>query len=115
MKRKKIIEENFLEKVPVHKEGLGYSIDDNGNVTLEMENVGVVNKIAQKILRKPKVSYIHLEEFGSFIWPLIDGKKDVHHIGELVEEHFKEKSHPLYERLSVYFKTLESYGFVQFK
>ena len=115
MKRKKVIEENFLEKIPFHKENLGYSIDDNENVTLEMENTGVVNKIAQKLLRKPKVSYIHLEEFGSFIWPLIDGQRDIHQIGELVEEHFKEKAHPLYERLSVYFKTLESYGFVELK
>lgn len=115
MRKKKVIEENFLDKIPFHKEGLSYSTDDNGNVTLEMENKGAVNRIAQFLIRKPKVSYIHLEEFGSFIWPLIDGKKDIHEIGEKVQEHFGDKANPLYERLSVYFKTLESYGFVEFK
>lgn len=115
MRKKKVIEENFLEKIPSHKENLGYSIDDKGNVTLEMENTGIVNKIAQKILRKPKISYIHLEEFGSFIWPLIDGKKSILEIGEDVEEHFGEKAHPLYERLATYFQILESYGFVDLK
>ena len=112
MKRKKVIEENFLEKIPFHKENLGYSIDDNGNVTLEMENTGVVNKIAQKLLRKPKVSYIHLEEFGSFIWPVIDGNKTIYDIAKEVEEHFGEKANPLFERISTYFTMLERYEFV---
>lgn len=112
MRKKKVIEENFLDKIPTHKEGLAFSTDDDGIVTLEMENTGVVNKIAQVVLRKPKISYIHLEEFGSFIWPLIDGKKNIYEIGELVEEHFGEKAHPLYERLATYFQILERYGFV---
>ncbi len=115
MKKKNIIEENFLDKIPSHKEGLGFSTDDDGNVTLEMENKGIVNKIAQKLIRKPKISYIHLEEFGSFIWPLIDGEKSIHQIGEKVEEHFGEKAHPLYERLATYFQMLETYGFVDLK
>ncbi len=115
MRKKNVIEENFLEKIPSHKDGLGYSIGDDGSVTLEMENKGAMNKIAQLILRKPKISYIHLEEFGSFIWPLIDGKKSIHEIGVEVEKHFGEKANPLYERLATYFKTLESYGFVELK
>lgn len=115
MRKKKVIEENFLDKIPFHKEGLGFTTDDNGNVTLEMENKGAVNRIAQFLIRKPKVSYIHLEEFGSFIWPLIDGKKNIHEIGELVQEHFGEKANPLYERLATYFQVLERYGFVELK
>lgn len=115
MKKKKVIEENFLDKIPSYKEGLNYSVDDNNMVTLEMENKGIVNRIAQKLIRKPKISYIHLEEFGSFIWPLIDGKKSIYEIGELVEEHFGEKAKPLYERLATYFQTLETYGFVDLK
>lgn len=113
--RKKKLDENFVEKIPNHKEGLGWSIDENNMVTLEMENKGVVNRIAQVIIRKPKISYIHLEEFGSFIWPLIDGKKTIYDIAQEVEEHFGEKAHPLYERISTYFNTLESYGFIDLK
>ncbi|MBE6825116.1 MAG: PqqD family protein [Ruminococcaceae bacterium] len=115
MRKKKVIEKNFLDKIPSHKEGLGFSTDSDGNVTLEMENKGIVNKIAQKLIKKPKTSYIHLEEFGSFIWPLIDGEKSIYEIGEEVEAHFGEKAHPLYERLATYFQTLETYGFVDIK
>lgn len=110
--RKKKLDANFVEKIPSRKEDLKWSIDEDNMVTLEMENKGVVNRIAQVIIRKPKVSYIHLEEFGSFIWPLIDGEKSIEEIGVLVEEHFGEKAHPLYERLSTYFSILESYGFI---
>lgn len=109
------IDENYLTKIPTHKEGLLWDTDDKGIVTLKMENKGAMNKIAQLIFRKPKVSNIHLEEFGSFIWPLIDGKKDIVAIGELVKEHFGEKAEPLYERLAYYFSMLERYEFVTMK
>ena len=47
--------ENFLEKVPVRKNGIGWSQGDDGMVTLEMENKGIANRIAQKLLKKPKL------------------------------------------------------------
>lgn len=115
MAKKKIINKNYLTKIPSHKEGLKWSTDEKGIVTLEMENKGAMKKITQLILRKPKVSYIHLEEFGSFIWQQIDGQKDIIKIGEYVKEHFGEKANPLYERLAYYFKMLERYGFVTLK
>ncbi len=104
--------ENYLEKTPLHKQGINWSQDENGLVTLEMQNRGLANFLAQKLLKKPKVSFIHLEEFGSFIWTHIDGKRDIMHIGELVKERFGEKAEPLYERLSQYIKTLEANGFI---
>lgn len=113
--KKNIKDENYLEKKPVCKEGLNWSKDESGNVTLEMENKGVANRIMQKLIKKPKISYIHLDEMGSFIWPLMDGEKDILEIGKFVEEHFGEKANPLYERLSQYFKTLEKYNFIEYK
>ena len=113
--KKNIKDENYLEKKPICKNGLNWSKDENGNVTLAMENKGVANRIMQKLIKKPKTSYIHLDEMGSFIWPLMDGEKDILEIGKFVEEHFGEKANPLYERLSQYFKTLEKYNFIEYK
>lgn len=113
--KKNIKDENYLEKKPIFKNGLNWSKDENGNVTLEMENKGVANRIMQKLIKKPKTSYIHLDEMGSFVWPLMDGEKDILEIGKFVEEHFGEKANPLYERLSQYFKTLEKYNFIEYK
>lgn len=113
--KKNINNENYLEKKPICKSGLNWSKDENGNVTLEMENKGVANRIMQKLIKKPKTSYIHLDEMGSYIWPLMDGERDILEIGKFVEEHFGEKANPLYERLSQYFKTLEKYNFIEYK
>lgn len=107
------VNENYLEKIPVKNPEIGWKTDEEGKVTLEIENKGVFNRIFQKLLKKPKISYIHLDEMGSFIWPLIDGEKDIIELGKFVEEHFGEKAKPLYERLAKYFQILESYGFVK--
>ena len=103
---------NYLEKVPVKNPDIAWNTDADGIVTLEITNKGVFNFLAQKLLKKPRISYIHLDKNGSFVWPLIDGEKSILSLGELVDEHFGEEAHPLYERLSKYFSILESYGFI---
>ena len=111
-------EKNFLDIIPRKNEKIRWRKEDKDGkteVTLEIDNVGIINKIAQKLLKKPKVNYIHLDEMGSFIWQYIDSKKTVYEIAEYVSEHFKEKANPLYERLIKYLKILESYGFINLK
>ena len=112
---KKKNEVNYVEKIPVKNPDIGWKTDEEGKVTLEIENKGVFNRIFQVILKKPKISYIHLDEMGSFIWLQIDGEKTVFDIGKPVEEHFGEKALPLYERLSMFIRTLETNGFVSCK
>lgn len=112
MKKKKQISENYLDRIPLRSNELGWSADDEGMVTLEIENTGIMNRIAQKLFKKPKISYVHLDEMGSFIWPLINGEKTITVLGEAVEEQFGEKAHPLYERLAQYFQILDSYHFI---
>ncbi len=115
MKNKNVNSENYLERIPLRNPDINWTTDDNGIVTLEIINKGIFNRIAQKLLKKPKISYVHLDENGSFVWPLIDGKTDIAALGEAVDKHFGEKAHPLYERLAKYFQILESYGFITYK
>ena len=112
MKKQKLAS-NFLDKIPTRNPEIGYTVDEKGVITLEIENKGLFNRIAQKLFKKPKISYVHLDEMGSFVWPIINGEKNITEIGETVDEHFGEKAHPLYERLAKYFQILESYGFVK--
>lgn len=92
---------------------LAWSTDENGIVTLHIENKGFFNKAAQKLLKKPKVSHVHLDSMGSFVWPLIDSQKTVYDIAQLVHEEFGEDAEPLYERISKYIQILESYEFIK--
>lgn len=115
MAKKQVLDENYLERKPVRNESISWKQDDEGKVTLEIDNTGFFNTIAQKLFKKPKVSYIHLDENGSFLWPLLDGEKTILDLGVLVKEHFGEKAEPLYERLCKYFSILESYKFIGWK
>ena len=81
---------------------------------LEIENKGAFNTIAQKLFGKPRYTKIHLDDNGTFIWPLIDGRKTVEDIAALVKDEFGEKAEPLYPRIVKYFQIMESYHFVNF-
>lgn len=111
---KKKISNNYLDKIPFKNPEIKWETDSEEKVTLLIENKGFFNRMAQKFLKKPKISQIHLDENGSFVWPLIDGVKDITEIGKYVKEHFGEKAEPLYERLAKFFKILESYNFIYF-
>lgn len=107
--------ENYLERRPMRPEHIKWSVDEKGIVTLDVENAGFFNRMAQKLFKKPPVSHIHLDEMGSFVWPLLDGEKDITVLGILVKEHFGDEAEPLYERLAKYFQILDSYSFVVWK
>lgn len=113
MGKKIVIKQNYLERIPYRPVEIKWKTDDEGIVTLEIENKGFMNRLAQKLFKKPKVSYIHLDKTGSFLWPLMDGEKTIIDLGKEVDAQFGEEAHPLYERLARYFQILDSYGFVR--
>lgn len=53
-KNKTGVSENYLERKPSRPEGISWSVDEKGIVTLDIENTGVFNRIAQKILKNQK-------------------------------------------------------------
>lgn len=104
--------ENYLDYIPKHNSLYTWDKTEDGLVTIKVHNRGLFHKIAQIFFKKPKYSYIHLEEFGSFIWEQIDGVKTVYEIGQAVKDHFGQKAEPLYERLSKYMVTLRNNGYI---
>lgn len=115
MKKNSKKTENYLERIPLRPDRIKWSADEDGGVTLDIENKGFFNRLAQKFFKKPKVSHVHLDKWGSFVWPLLDGEKDIVAIGELVKEQFGDEAEPLYERLAKFFQVLDSYSFIEWK
>lgn len=113
--RKNNNKENYLLNIPVRQPLIKWSIDENELVTLEIDNKGFFNVLAQKIFKKPKISYVHLDEFGSYVWTVTDGEKSITEIGVEVKARFGEKAEPLYERLAKYYQILYSYKFILWK
>ncbi|MBR6771685.1 MAG: PqqD family protein [Lachnospiraceae bacterium] len=107
--------ENYLARRPIPEEQIQWSSEQEGLIVLHKENTGFFPLIAQKLFGRPRISYIHLDEMGSFVWPLMDGKKDIACLGELVKERFGEQAEPLYVRLAKYFQILDSYSLIRWK
>ncbi len=105
---------NYLEYIPI-RNNIVWSTDEKGIVTLEIKNTGIFNKIAQRLFLRPKISYVHLDSMGSFIFSLIDGERDILALGKALEDKFGDKAYPLYERLAIHIKTLNRCGFISFK
>lgn len=106
---------NYLDLIPRRAEGLLWETGEDGIVVLQVENTGVFNRIAQKLFRKPRYTKVHMDRYGSFLWPLIDGKKTVAELAGLQKEAFGEEVEPLYPRIVKYFQIVESYHFIKFK
>lgn len=103
--------ENYLDFVPVCAPGFEWE-EKEGIVTIRVENRGFYNWIAQKLFKRPRFSHIDLDEFGSFVWKQMDGKRTIYDISLLVGEHFGKKAEPVIERLVQYFQILYRNHFI---
>lgn len=112
--KKKTADINYLDLIPERSVSLRWHTDLRERVILEVENTGIMNTIAQNLFHKPRFTKVHLDTQGSFIWPLIDGKRTVTDIAALVKEEFGEAAEPLYPRIVKYFQIVESYHFIKF-
>ncbi len=106
--------ENYLDFVPVYNRQNDWSADDEGIVTVHMVHRGFYATIAQKFFHTPRVSHIRLDEYGSFLWKRIDGKRTVGQLAEEMKAEFGEKAEPLYDRLVKYMVILRNNRFVLF-
>lgn len=114
MSRKKQ-RKNYLDLVPVRAEKLAWEKGKDGIIVLQVENTGVFNRIAQKLFKRPRYTSVHMDRYGSFLWPLIDGEKTVMELADLQKKAFGEEVEPLYPRIVKYFQIVESYHFIKFK
>ena len=113
-KKDKGMQINYLDLIPEKNQSLKWHTDQKDRVILEVENTGIMNKIAQTVFNKPRFTKVHLDAQGSFIWPLVDGKRTVTDIALLVKDEFGEAAEPLYPRIIKYFQIVESYHFIKF-
>lgn len=111
---KKKKKENYLDYIPVISPRHTWDIDDKGIVTIHMVHRGFYAGIAQKFFNRPRVSHITLERTGSFLYPLMDGKRTVYDLSVLLKEEFGDAAEPLYERLVKYMKILHNNGFIYY-
>ena len=103
--------QNYLDFVPCVNPSFSWEKDGEGLVTVTVSHTGFFDRIAQ-LLGRPKQSRIALDQYGSFIWELIDGERSVYAISEAVRERFGAEAEPLLPRLIRYFEILREHRFI---
>ena len=107
----KKVQNNYIDRIPKRAEKIKWE-NREGDITLQKKNEGFCNRLFQKMLKKPDVSFVHLDKEGSFIWKNIDGKSSIYDIGQKLKDEFGDEVQPLYERLSIYINTLQKCKFI---
>lgn len=103
---------NFMDFIPVCSPANTWDTSKKGIVTVHMENKGFYNWIAQKVFKRPRVSHITLDKYGSYVWQQMDGVRNVHEISKLVSTQFGEDAEPLVPRLVKYIQILYDNKFI---
>lgn len=100
--------EEVLNLVFKKSENVEYEVSSDGIVTiLEKQDHKVQNFFRKLKFKIPMYKKMELDEYGSFIFLQIDGKKNVEELGIKLEEKYGEKSHPLYERLLLFLNHID--------
>lgn len=107
--------ENFLDYIPVRNPEYKWKIKENGRAEVAVVNKGAFNKIAQVVFKRPRVSYIEMDEYGTYLWENIDGESNVLELSKKMKSHFGEKAEPVLDRLVTFIKTLQTNQFISYK
>lgn len=97
----------YLKHIPIIKETLDYNTND-GIVSVTIDNHHPIQHLFRKLgFKISKHSTIELDEYSSFVFLQIDGKRDIYTIGQCLKTEFGSDCEPLYERLVTFIDFLE--------
>ena len=99
--------EDALNLVFKISNNIDYEVADNTVTVLEKQDHPIQKFFRKLKFRIPLYKRIKLDEYCSFVFLQIDGKKTVEEIGKNLESVYGEDSHPLYERLLMFLNHIE--------
>ncbi|WP_099189448.1 PqqD family protein [Tepidibacter mesophilus] len=105
-------DDNFLELVPKKVGQYRWKVSEEGFVQIIIPRQGKLDKVVRYFFKTPKEMKIDLDEQGSCVWKLIDGKNSIENIGSSLKDKFGKKAEPIYERLGTYINILRNNDFI---
>ncbi len=100
---------NLLDCTPVREPDLTWTEDEKGLITLHREHTTFTDRFIHRVTKKPlRQTHIELEEFGTFLWKIMDGRTSLRDLANKLKDEFGESVEPLYPRLTKYVITLKN-------
>lgn len=108
MPNKEIVDdEQVLNLVYKISDSLEYKISDD-IVTILIKQDHKIQKFFRKLMFKiPEYRNVQLDEYCSFVFMNIDGKRTVKELGDLLVQKYGDEANPLYERLLLFLNHIE--------
>lgn len=100
---------NLLDFIPVRK--LEWSSQEKNKDQLRILKPRFGTKLGKRMgkrLNLKETYNINLDDYGTAVWRLMDGKLTVREIGEMLKTQFGESVEPLYPRLAAFLRILET-------
>ena len=111
--RKNESDANYMDLVFVVRDGVRFDAADPNKVVVDMENTGFFNRVAQKFFKRPPVSHIALDQYGSAVWMSMDGKRTVYDVVRKMEAAFPDEKADMLKRVVAFFRMLERYEWIE--
>ena len=110
LSREEIIEE-WLDLYPLRQHQ--FELEEDGKIVILVPHPE--NWLTKKIFPKPKNpgQKIHLDEMGSLVWNLFDGKKSIRHICEELSKNPKEPADSIEERTVLFAQQMYKQKFIK--
>ncbi|MBB5224752.1 PqqD family protein [Treponema ruminis] len=103
---------NYMDIVFVRSGDSPWRLREDGLVEVDMENRGFFNAVAQKFFKRPRISHIALDKYGTKVWLALDGQSTVNDVLQKMKEAFPDESEKMLNRVVHFLNTLEIHKFV---
>ncbi|AKN29851.1 hypothetical protein Ccar_02935 [Clostridium carboxidivorans P7] len=89
-------------------DNLEYEVDKDNIVTILEKQDHKIQRFFRKLkFRIPEYKKTTLDEYASYVFLQVDGKKTVKDIGENLETKYGDEAHPTYERLLLFLNHID--------
>jgi hypothetical protein len=105
---------NLLDVIPERTRE--FRDEENGTVTVFIPRFGDgrVGSVLERLFRSAPVA-LHLDEMGTAVWRLCDGRRSVYEIGGSLQTQFGERIDPVYERLGAFLHQMKRAGIIEWR
>ena len=103
---------NYMDQIPIHDDKHPWRVTDDGMAEVDMEHNGFYDRIAQKMFKKPPVSHIALDKYGTVVWENMNGENTIADIVRIMEDAFPGERDRMLDRVVAFTITLKHNGFI---
>lgn len=104
--------QNTLDVICIPDPGRPWTEEKDGRIVVVMVHRGFFHWMARRFFRRPDVSYIALDDYGSTLWKELDGKQTVCDIITKMKQYFPAEQSQMQERVVAFMDTLARNHFI---